>query len=502
MPIQPIQMQPIQQPDILGQYNKALGISNQMQEGQANAMKMQQMQMALQQMEKENAAYDIVQEVLATEPDPDKAYMLAVRKGGGLAMKAFKDLMDAKKSAMALTSEQRAQVLKAYEMIDSERNRVLSFTDEAEAAAAYQESYNKIASLYPEASQMLQPEYPGRKMLELAGNRMQQTMALLAQREATAKTGEAETKLQTAQRTMPNEQGIKPEDQAQRDFTAKQNELDRQNRIKIKNMETAAGNVTNNEDIAIDPDSNAILAQTGLSLQAFLALTGQSGSLSRDKATRAKAFAEADAWSRKHGVDTSTMGSQYKAYNATLDKNIQRMNNTKIMENELQGTIDIIKPVIKSQDLKKLRFGNVAKVWAKQEVNDPLAQQYAMHLFQLRTELAAYAAAYQGRSGNEITITDMNHADLVIKNGLDTGSVEGLSNAIKNSTEKMAAVMEQSVDFARKQVWDLFGVGANYKNKFGGQTSGPQAGTIRNGYRFKGGDPKDQKNWEAVNAAR
>jgi hypothetical protein len=217
--------------------------------------------------------------------------------------------------------------------------------------------------------------------------------------------------------------------------------------------------------IAGDPDSNAILAQTRLSPGAFAWLTGNAGSLPRDRVTRARAMREAQEWSIKNGVDTSTMAAQYKAYNEVLIRNINRVNNTKIMEQELQATIDNLIPVVNDKELKNLRINNVVDIWAGKEVNDPLAQQYAMHLSQLRTELAGYNAAAQGRSGNEITVQDEKQAEAVIKDGISKGGLRGLSTAIDNSTKKMAVVLERSVDTARKSVWDLFGVGDRYKSK-------------------------------------
>ena len=228
----------------------------------------------------------------------------------------------------------------------------------------------------------------------------------------------------------------------------------------------------------IDPTSQSILAQTGLSYPAFMVITGQMGSLPRDVATRRAAMTEAQQWANTRGVDVSTIGSQYKTYNEVLSRNIARVNNTKIMEAELQGTIENLQGVVNDKDLKGLRFVNVAKVWAGQEVNDSLAQQYAMHLYQLRTELAAYGAATQGRSGNEINIADLREAETTIKNGISSGSLQGLATAVANSTEKMKGIMDKSVQAARKAVWDLFGVGQNFKAPTEGQ--GPQRITATN----------------------
>lgn len=226
------------------------------------------------------------------------------------------------------------------------------------------------------------------------------------------------------------------------------------------------------DETPVDASSNSILAQTGLSMNAFRYLTGQASQLPRDKATRNKAAMEAQNWANKNGVDVSTLPSQFQSMNKVLGANIERMNNTKIMENELEGTIQNLRQVANEKDLGRLNIGNVFKIWAGQQVNDDLAQQYAMHLNQLRTELAAYNGATQGRTGNNVTVEDMHEAERTIKNGIAAGSLDGLEKAVQNSTAKMGKVMENSVDAARKGVWEIFGVGKNFKGKEQKQTSG------------------------------
>jgi hypothetical protein len=226
-------------------------------------------------------------------------------------------------------------------------------------------------------------------------------------------------------------------------------------------------------DSTPDPASASILAQTGLSLRGFKALVGKMSELPRDAASRNAAMKEAQQFANKHGVDVSTLAAQYKTYNEVLSSNIDRLNRTKIMEQELEGTVTNLQEVVKKEDLSKLRFANVAKVWAGQEVNDELAQQYAMHLYQLRNELAAYGAATQGRSGNNITVQDTHEAETTIRNGISSGSLAGLEAAVKNSTAKMGTVMDSSVDRAQKAIWDLFGVGSHYKNKAGATPASP-----------------------------
>lgn len=225
-----------------------------------------------------------------------------------------------------------------------------------------------------------------------------------------------------------------------------------------------------------DPASSDILSQTGLSMNAFLAMTGRLTQLPRDAVTRTRATMEAQAFARKRGVDISTLMSQYKAQNAVLERNIERLNNTKIMEAELEGTIQNLQTVV-GPDPTGVRAGMALKAWLGQEVNDPNAQQYKFHLGQLQNELAAYYAAAAGRPGSGITVQDNKDADETIKNGISKGGLTGLQKGVQNSTAKMGPIMQGSVDRAQKAVWTLFGVGQNYKDK-GGKTETPSAGGV------------------------
>lgn len=239
-----------------------------------------------------------------------------------------------------------------------------------------------------------------------------------------------------------------------------------QQKIRITAAGKAAGADAGAPEVTtVDPASGSILAQTGLSMNAFRALVGDTKSLSRDKATRNAANKEAQQFANKAGIDVSTLPSRYAAINKVLQNNIERQNNTQVMENELEGTIQNLSQVANDKDLGKLKIANVFKIWAGQEVNDDLAQQYALHLNQLRNELAAYNAATQGRTGGSITVQDVQEAERTIKNGISAGSLKGLETAVQNSTKKMGSVMQNSVDAANKSVWDLFGVGKNFKSK-------------------------------------
>jgi len=214
-------------------------------------------------------------------------------------------------------------------------------------------------------------------------------------------------------------------------------------------------------------ESSSLLAQTGLSMPAFLAITGQASKLPRDAATRNRAFKEAEQFANQRGVDISTMGSQYDAYNKTLQSNIMRNNQTKILEGEIDGTIGVLQPLADQAGMGNLRIGNVAKLFAGKEVNDPTVQQYRQQLLILQSELAGMNAAARGnidQSGNVKTDqSDMQDAARVILSGLNSRGAGGLAQTIRSTTDKNRTVLENNIDGSRKAIWDLFGVGQNYK---------------------------------------
>lgn len=251
------------------------------------------------------------------------------------------------------------------------------------------------------------------------------------------------------------------------DYSAAKSYADAYNTAKGKAAGEAAGNpaptdtsVTTTDGAPI-PDGGSILAHTGLSIAAFRYLTEGTPSMSRlSSADRKKIMSEAETWANKNGIDISTFQSQYKGYNDVLSKNINRLNSTKIMENEIDGTLSNLKGVANDADLKKLRSANLVKIFAGQETNDPIAQKYAFHIQQLKNEVAGYFAASQGKASPDVV--DNNDAEKAIKDGINQGSIAALEQSVRASTEKMGTVMDNSVSAARKGVWDLFGVGSKF----------------------------------------
>ncbi len=60
--------------------------------------------------------------------------------------------------------------------------------------------------------------------------------------------------------------------------------------------------------------------------------------------------------------------------------------------------------------------------------------------------------------------SDVHDAAQVIANGMSKGSVEAFKEAINANEEKVVGVVNKNVISTQKQVWDLFGVGKDYKS--------------------------------------
>lgn len=212
----------------------------------------------------------------------------------------------------------------------------------------------------------------------------------------------------------------------------------------------------------LDPTSQDLMSQAGLTYNGFLTLTGRMSQLPRDRATRAQASAEVAAWARERGMDVSTLASQYKAYNEALESNIERYNRTLLAEGEIASSVTNLIGAAKDSGLNDVRAINAAKQWLKGELNDPNAAQYAFFLNQLVNDIALYNAASQGRAALQ---ADMEDAKSVVQRGVAAGSLTGMQKAITQSVEKMGTVLEGSVNRSRKNVWELFGVGDKYRPK-------------------------------------
>lgn len=232
--------------------------------------------------------------------------------------------------------------------------------------------------------------------------------------------------------------------------------LDNQKKVNDLNASSVAN------DQPIDPTSHSILAQTGLSVPAFNFLTQGTTALTRMTAAQRQQYMnEAQKFLNTNGVDISTFQSRYKAYNDVLQKNIERANNTQIFGQEVSGTVDQFVQDV-GKDFGNLKVKNVAKLFAGGQFNDPTVQKYAFNLQTMQNDLAGYYAASRGASSP--SDADMRDAAKVITNGLNAKSATAFKDSINTNEGKVTGVVNRAADTANKAVWDLFGVGGNYKS--------------------------------------
>ena len=232
--------------------------------------------------------------------------------------------------------------------------------------------------------------------------------------------------------------------------------------------EAAAGVGTTTEEIAsTNPDSQSILSQTGLSIAAFNYLVQGTSALSRmSETSRKSVMTEAQNFLNKNGIDFSTFSSQFKAYNNTLQANIMRVNQVKVAEKELQGTMNNLKAAADDASFGKLNAFNVGRMFAGKETNDPNVLRYKFHLTQLRQEFAMYNAAAAGKITQDGIVRvddgDLREAEKTITNGISSKSIEGLETALIDSVKKMEPILDASVNNSRQMVWEMFGVGDKF----------------------------------------
>lgn len=221
---------------------------------------------------------------------------------------------------------------------------------------------------------------------------------------------------------------------------------------------TTAGDV--NDPSTVDPSSQSILAQTGLSVAAFNYLTQGTAALSRLSATDRKAIMnEASAFLNKNGLDYSTFQSQYKAQNNVLQSNIERAANTKIFAGEVSGTAQQFIDDV-GDDISNLKPAAVATLFATGQTNDKTAQKYAFDLQTMQNDLAGYYAASRGSSSPDQS--DLTAAANVITQGLSGKGAQAFKDSIDANEKKVTTVVNNSVTDAQKSIWGQFGVADKY----------------------------------------
>lgn len=218
-----------------------------------------------------------------------------------------------------------------------------------------------------------------------------------------------------------------------------------------------------------DPNSGALTGQTGLSQPALDYLL--TGAKPRSSQAYMAITKEVTNFSNKNGIDTGTLTSQAKAYNNILQNNLQRNNQGGVLENEINGTVNTLAPLADAVGQGKVNIGNIANVWAGKQVNDPNVQGFADQLNRLREEVAGYNAVAGGKLTENGTPRpdegDYRAAEAIISGGINAGGARGLLSSIQASAAKNKQVLGAAIDDANQGVWNLLGVGKNYKRKNG-----------------------------------
>lgn len=233
---------------------------------------------------------------------------------------------------------------------------------------------------------------------------------------------------------------------------------------------------TGSAPITIDPNSNNLSSQTGLSDQALKLATGQMKGQRLSAQQSMMLEKEITDWGIKNNANTSTLVPQAEAAFHILQNNIQRNNQGTILEKEISGSIENAAQLADDIGQGRIKMADVLNVWAGKQTNDPQTIQAADQLGRLRSELAGYNAVAGGhlmQNGTpEPTPGDFREAETIISNGINAGGLKALSDSIHMSAVKNRNVLEGSIDDANKSYYSLFGAEYHPPNRAADQLGG------------------------------
>ena len=207
----------------------------------------------------------------------------------------------------------------------------------------------------------------------------------------------------------------------------------------------------------LDPTSQSILAQTGLSIPAYSFLTTGVKALTRmTSGDRKKFMAEAENWSIDNGVDIATFQSQFNAFNEVVQRNIKISALVGLAGEDIKGSLSELTRLTEKEGFGDVKIKNLVKIMAGEQLGDPVALQYKFILDDLRSAVSGFFAVQQGRTST----MDSDRADAkeLINNGLASGSVSGLITTINNVAARTEQIATDSVGLAQNKIWEMFGV--------------------------------------------
>jgi hypothetical protein len=481
-------------PDIADQFTRLQALKNMQQQGQIQGQAIQENDIKLQQMKQDMADMETARKILGESGgDLQSAQPKLIQALGQKAIPIVENITKQQQAFAILNETQRKTAAERLKTFSDTIDEISSLPPE-QRGQAYQAKVGSMiqAGIIPKEQASTLPQSWDDELMAMSGNhlkQMQNDLELQTKQQALQKAKtDTIISAQTAAGTTPMTQ-YQQAQLKQQAGNVTEPELYLKAAKGDKEAETALHNMVNDRireasakaatagggmDISSstpDVNSTSILAQTGLSRPAYDYLTVGSTALSRMSGPmRIKYMKEGRDFTTKRGIDEATFRAQFGAINKTVEANVLRNNQSKVAQDELVATLDNLKSAADESSFKSLKWGNIAKMFAGEQVNDAAVNRYKFHLEQLRNEFAMYNAALQGQidaNGNirEINESDLKRAESIIRDGFAAGSLSGFGSALKASMDKMDTVLQRSVNNQNKRVWDLFGIGGNYKGQ-------------------------------------
>jgi len=240
-------------------------------------------------------------------------------------------------------------------------------------------------------------------------------------------------------------------------------------RIRVAGASAAArqdGQVGPQTPITLDPTSNNLSSQTGLSSGALDFMFGRA---TTKAANVLKGWnKEITDWGIKNNIDTSTLRYQAPAIGKVLDQNIVRNNQANILEGEIEGSVSTLAPILDAVGRGKIAVVNKGGQWVARNLNDDNAIQAADQINRLISEVAGYNSIAGGKlneqGGPKPGPEEYHDAAAVINTGISGGGAQSVLKSISKSAAKNRVVLLKSIDDAKRQQWEMLGLGKRFKS--------------------------------------
>jgi hypothetical protein len=137
-----------------------------------------------------------------------------------------------------------------------------------------------------------------------------------------------------------------------------------------------------------------------------------------------------------------------------------------------------------TMDLGRFKDLNEAQIWLEQRVNDPVTARYMVAIMAVASD---YSRIMSGGAASIAQTPEGARVEALkqFPPGMNLAALESRIAVMEREAKGRMEGAEESIQRQREQITSP---GAR-------QSSGPKAGAVEDGYRFKGGDPADPKNW-------